>query len=139
MLAGEPIERKPIHLDSPKGADPAVKKALQKPPGCTQRCLLSIYTSRHRLLTRERKSTAQLATMSTTLHQRPPFRAEHLGSLLRPEALLRVKHAIDEGDASLQEELSAVEDTAVKEIVKTQQGLGFRAVSDGEYRRHMFL
>lgn len=75
--------------------------------------------------------------MSTKLHQRPPFRAEHLGSLLRPEALLAERHAIDKGQGD-QKKLTAVEDTSVKEIVKEQLDLGFHAVSDGEYRRHMF-
>lgn len=79
--------------------------------------------------------------MSGKLHQRPPFRAEHLGSLLRPVELLDIRHKIDklQGDhSSLDKELTAVEDTAVKDIVKTQIDLGFHAISDGEYRRHMF-
>lgn len=79
--------------------------------------------------------------MSGKLHQRPPFRAEHLGSLLRPVELLDIRHKIDklQGDhASLDKELTAVEDTAVKDIVKTQIDLGFHGISDGEYRRHMF-
>lgn len=76
--------------------------------------------------------------MSTKLHQRPPFRAEHLGSLLRPAALLDVKHKIDNGQKGLEKDLKAIEDTAVKEIVKEQIDIGFHAVSDGEYRRHMF-
>lgn len=70
-------------------------------------------------------------------HQRPPFRAEHLGSLLRPEPLLRVRHAWEKGEAS-QKDLAALEDTAVQKVVKEQLDLGFHAVSDGEYRRHMF-
>lgn len=75
------------------------------------------------------------------LHQRPPFRAEHLGSLLRPAELLKIRHKIDEFQgkpSGLEKDLAAVEDTAVKDIVKTQLDLGFHPVSDGEYRRHMF-
>ncbi|TAQ88968.1 hypothetical protein B7494_g2704 [Chlorociboria aeruginascens] len=75
--------------------------------------------------------------MALKPHQRPPFRAEHLGSLLRPEALLKVRHAVDKGEGK-QEDLTAVEDTSINDIVKTQLDLGFHAVSDGEYRRHMF-
>jgi methionine synthase II (cobalamin-independent) len=63
----------------------------------------------------------------------PPFRAEHLGSLLRPSVLLSTKSAFDAGNQSA-DELKAAEDAAVKDIVKTQVGLGYRAVSDGEYR-----
>lgn len=76
--------------------------------------------------------------MSTTLHQRPPFRAEHLGSLLRPEPLLDIRHKIDKGQTGLEKDLKGVEDTSVKEIIQEQLDLGFHAVSDGEYRRHMF-
>jgi methionine synthase II (cobalamin-independent) len=75
--------------------------------------------------------------MSAKLHQRPPFRAEHLGSLLRPGPLLDVRHALDKGQGS-QKELKAIEDTSVDQIVKEQQELGFHSISDGEYRRHMF-
>jgi len=76
--------------------------------------------------------------MSGKLHQRPPFRAEHLGSLLRPTALLDVKHKIDNGQKGLEKDLKAVEDSSINDIVKEQIDLGFHAVSDGEYRRHMF-
>lgn len=70
-------------------------------------------------------------------HQRPPFRAEHLGSLLRPEELIKGRAAIDKKEIS-EKELEPVEDNAIKSIVETQIQLGFRPVSDGEYRRHMF-
>lgn len=76
--------------------------------------------------------------MSTKLHSRPPFRAEHLGSLLRPQPLLDVRHKINAGDKSLEKELKNIEDSSVKAIVKEQLDLGYLAVSDGEYRRHMF-
>lgn len=76
-------------------------------------------------------------SMSHALHHRPPFRAEHLGSLLRPKELLDERHAADEGKGD-QKKLTSVEDTSVKDIVKEQLDLGFRAVTDGEYRRHMF-
>lgn len=72
------------------------------------------------------------------LHQRPPFRAEHLGSLLRPPPLLDVRHKIDKGEKGLEQKLKVVEDISVQAIVKEQLELGFHSVSDGEYRRHMF-
>ena len=68
--------------------------------------------------------------MSTKLSQRPPFRAEHLGSLLRPKKVLDTRNAIS-GSKS---ELSKVEDEAIEFCVKKQLELGFHAVSDGEYR-----
>ncbi|TVY83586.1 Uncharacterized protein LSUE1_G001232 [Lachnellula suecica] len=79
--------------------------------------------------------------MTGKLHQRPPFRAEHLGSLLRPAELLDIRHKIDQSQgksSGLEKDLEGVEDTAVKDIVKTQLDLGFHPISDGEYRRHMF-
>jgi methionine synthase II (cobalamin-independent) len=63
----------------------------------------------------------------------PPFRAEHLGSLLRPAELLKTRAAFEAGKASAAD-LKAEEDKAVREIVKAQVELGYRAVSDGEYR-----
>ena len=75
--------------------------------------------------------------MTSKVHQKPPFRAEHLGSLLRPESLLKVRHAVDKNQAT-QKELAPIEDTSIQEIVKTQLDLGYHAVTDGEYRRHMF-
>ena len=71
----------------------------------------------------------------TTLHRSPPFRAEHLGSLLRPENLLQAGVALDDGSIQ-QKQLAVVEDGAVKGIVDLQINLGFCPISDGEYRRH---
>ena len=75
--------------------------------------------------------------MASKLHHRPPFRAEHLGSLLRPAALLDEKHLVDQKKGD-QKKLASIEDDSIKSIVKEQVDLGFHAVSDGEYRRHMF-
>ena len=67
------------------------------------------------------------------LHRNPPFRAEHLGSLLRPQDLLDKRTAVQKGEAK-SEELKPVEDAAIDDIVKKQQEWGFRGISDGEYR-----
>ncbi|KAF7716861.1 Cobalamin-independent methionine synthase [Penicillium ucsense] len=75
--------------------------------------------------------------MAPHLHQRPPFRAEHLGSLLRPQNLLEKKTASEKGEIP-ESALKTVEDQEVQNIVATQLKLGYHAVSDGEYRRHMF-
>lgn len=74
-------------------------------------------------------------------HQRPPFRAEHLGSLLRPKALSEKRILLD-GEkavvAASDKELHELEDEAIDDIVKLQIDLGYHAVTDGEYRRHQF-
>jgi 5-methyltetrahydropteroyltriglutamate--homocysteine methyltransferase len=67
----------------------------------------------------------------------PPFRADHVGSLLRPPALLaaREKRRRDEIPA---EELTRLEDEAIRQAVKLQEDLGFQAVTDGEFRRTLW-
>lgn len=73
--------------------------------------------------------------------QRPPFRAEHLGSLLRPAELVEKRIQLDDKKALeivKDDELHALEDSAINEIVKLQLDLGYHAINDGEYRRHQF-
>jgi methionine synthase II (cobalamin-independent) len=65
----------------------------------------------------------------------PPFRAEHIGSLLRSDELLKKRQEVDRGEAS-ESELKRIEDRDIKSIVKIQLKLGYHAITDGEYRRH---
>ncbi len=69
-----------------------------------------------------------------TQRTKPPFRADHVGSLLRPAALkdARAKHAKGEIDAAA---LKAVEDDAIKAVVKKQEEVGLKLATDGEFRR----
>ena len=77
--------------------------------------------------------------MSRQLHSAPPFRAEHMGSLLRPENLLDVRAKVRETGISEEEAgLPAVEKQAVADVVKLQRDLGFKAVSSGEFNRTRF-
>src|SRR6516225_3985309 len=64
----------------------------------------------------------------------PPFRADHVGSLLRPAALkaAREKRAKGEIDAAA---LKAVEDDAIKDVIKKQEAAGLASITDGEFRR----
>jgi methionine synthase II (cobalamin-independent) len=64
----------------------------------------------------------------------PPFRADHVGSLLRPSALLRARDAHAAGEIEVGE-LRAVEDAAIREAVAMQERVGLRAATDGEFRR----
>jgi 5-methyltetrahydropteroyltriglutamate--homocysteine methyltransferase len=64
----------------------------------------------------------------------PPFRADHVGSLLRPAWLHAAREQRAAGTISA-EELRAVEDRAVREAVALQQEVGLRSVTDGEFRR----
>jgi 5-methyltetrahydropteroyltriglutamate--homocysteine methyltransferase len=65
---------------------------------------------------------------------RPPFRAEHVGSLLRPPQLVAAREQYRQGRISA-EERAAVEDEAIREVVRAQEELGLEAVTDGEFRR----
>ena len=71
--------------------------------------------------------------MASTASRAPPFRAEHLGSLLRPKDLLKERTAFEAGSIKY-DQLEPVEDAAIKKTVKMQTDLGFHAISDGEYR-----
>ena len=65
---------------------------------------------------------------------KPPFRAAHAGSLLRPPELLRAREDAAAGRIT-SDELRAVEDEAIAEAVRMQEGVGLRGVTDGEFRR----
>jgi 5-methyltetrahydropteroyltriglutamate--homocysteine methyltransferase len=68
------------------------------------------------------------------MRDRPPFRADHVGSLLRPAALLeaREEHAAGRIDDA---ELRAAEDSAVRDVVEMQRSAGLQTATDGEFRR----
>ena len=68
----------------------------------------------------------------------PPFRAEHIGSLLRPPALLAARRAAEEGRLSA-EALRAEEDAHIRDAVRLQEDVGLEVVTDGEYRRGIFF
>ena len=64
----------------------------------------------------------------------PPFRADHVGSLLRPAELAEARDKAKRGEIS-PEQCRAVEDACIREAVQMQQAVGLRAVTDGEFRR----
>ena len=65
---------------------------------------------------------------------KPPFRADHVGSLLRPKELLAARADRAAGRISAAE-LRRVEDEAIRKTVKLQEDIGLQGVTDGEYRR----
>ncbi len=68
---------------------------------------------------------------------RPPFRYDHIGSLLRPEALLRSREKFKIGAITL-DELRLHEDECIIDVIKLQEEIGLQAVTDGEFRRASF-
>jgi 5-methyltetrahydropteroyltriglutamate--homocysteine methyltransferase len=76
--------------------------------------------------------------MDTPPLDTPPFRADHVGSLLRPAALkdARVQHASGTiGDAALRE----IEDAEIRTIIRRQEEIGLRLATDGEFRRAVWM
>src|SRR5438045_7050097 len=64
----------------------------------------------------------------------PPFRADHVGSLLRPPRLLEARAAAAKGELPANE-LRAVEDDAIRDVVRMQEDVGLQSATDGEFRR----
>jgi 5-methyltetrahydropteroyltriglutamate--homocysteine methyltransferase len=67
----------------------------------------------------------------------PPFRADHVGSLLRPKPLLEARQRYQNQEISA-DELRAVEDEHIREAIRNEEAVGLRSVTDGEFRRTMF-
>ena len=65
----------------------------------------------------------------------PPFRADHVGSLLRPAPVTEARRQYFEDQAIDKDALRAVEDAAIIDIVRMQEDVGLKAVTDGEARR----
>src|SRR6266436_5719893 len=65
---------------------------------------------------------------------KPPFRADHVGSLLRPAALKAARGKRERGEISAAE-LAAVEDREIEKVIRKQEDIGLRSVTDGEFRR----
>ncbi len=66
-----------------------------------------------------------------------PFRANHVGSLLRPPELHQARERRQRGEIGAAE-LRAVEDRAIREVVKMQEDVGMQGITDGEFRRTLW-
>jgi 5-methyltetrahydropteroyltriglutamate--homocysteine methyltransferase len=69
-----------------------------------------------------------------TLRSLPPFRADHVGSLLRTAPLKQARAQRERGEITA-EQLIAVEDREIAAVIKRQEDIGLKAVTDGEFRR----
>jgi len=67
----------------------------------------------------------------------PPFRADHVGSLLRPEELKRARAERERGEISA-DQLRAIEDRAIAAVIARQAEIGLQSATDGEFRRAMW-
>jgi 5-methyltetrahydropteroyltriglutamate--homocysteine methyltransferase len=67
----------------------------------------------------------------------PPFRADHVGSLLRPQHLQEARARFQRNEIT-KEQLRDIEDDAIRDVVKKQEGVGLQSITDGEFRRTFF-
>ena len=67
---------------------------------------------------------------------KPPFRADHVGSLIRPDNLIKARKAVqDRGTPEAKAELAEIQENAIRDVVRLQESLGLKVVTDGEYNR----
>lgn len=71
----------------------------------------------------------------TAAATKPPYRADIVGSFLRPDSVKAARKARFEDKSLSAEELKAVEDKAIIDVIKMQEAVGLKAVTDGEFRR----
>jgi 5-methyltetrahydropteroyltriglutamate--homocysteine methyltransferase len=85
------------------------------------------------------------ASLPASTRFAPPFRADHVGSLRRPERLMKARekllgvHDLDRNFGPHQNsELRALEDECIREVVKLQEDAGLQSITDGEFRRRIW-
>jgi len=69
-----------------------------------------------------------------TQRSKPPFRADHVGSLLRPAALKQAREQFAKGEIAVAA-LKAIEDREIERVIKKQEEVGLQSITDGEFRR----
>ena len=65
---------------------------------------------------------------------KPPFRADHVGSLIRPDGLIAARQAAEKGELA-REQLQRLQEDAIREVVRLQEDIGLKVVTDGEFNR----
>jgi 5-methyltetrahydropteroyltriglutamate--homocysteine methyltransferase len=65
---------------------------------------------------------------------KPPFRADHVGSLIRPDALIAARRAAENGETT-EAELRRIQADAIRDVVRLQEEIGLRLATDGEFNR----
>ena len=68
---------------------------------------------------------------------KPPFRADHVGSMLRPKSVLDAREKLRCGEITA-EALREIENTAIAQLVRLQEAAGLQSITDGEIRRAYF-
>ena len=68
---------------------------------------------------------------------KPPFRADHVGSLLRPKSITKGFKRLVAGEIDMAE-FGAIQDEAIREVIKLQENAGLKSITDGEFRRNSY-
>ena len=68
---------------------------------------------------------------------KPPFRADHVGSLLRPTSITKGFKRLRAGEIDLAE-FGAIQNEAIREVIKLQENAGLKSITDGEFRRNSY-
>jgi 5-methyltetrahydropteroyltriglutamate--homocysteine methyltransferase len=76
--------------------------------------------------------------MSGSAQSAPPFHAEHIGSLLRPDELRRAFRDLSKGEITA-EKFHSVQEQCIRDVVKMQEDVGLQLVTDGEFRRTTYI
>src|SRR5712692_5710241 len=71
------------------------------------------------------------------LRTMPPFRADHVGSLLRPSELKEARARRERGEIAAAE-LKTIEDRAIEQVIAKEESIGLRGITDGELRREFW-
>mgnify|MGYP002023133209 CR=1 FL=1 len=69
--------------------------------------------------------------------QKPPFHADHVGSLLRPPEIFAARDQLKKGEIST-DNLWEVENEAIRDAVRLQESIGLKSTTDGEFRRNQW-
>ncbi|NMA98159.1 MAG: 5-methyltetrahydropteroyltriglutamate--homocysteine S-methyltransferase, partial [Phyllobacteriaceae bacterium] len=64
---------------------------------------------------------------------KPPYRADVVGSFLRPDSIKAARKARSENSGMSAENLRAIEDEAIRDVIRMQEDAGLKAVTDGEF------
>ena len=68
---------------------------------------------------------------------KPPFRADHVGSLLRPKMITNGFKKLHAGEIT-QDEFKSIQDNAIQDVIKLQENAGLKSITDGEFRRNSY-
>jgi 5-methyltetrahydropteroyltriglutamate--homocysteine methyltransferase len=80
------------------------------------------------------RETAYQPGRTSVKRTSPPFRADHVGSLLRPGAIKEARSRCERGDLGA-DDLKAIEDREIEKVIRKQEQAGLQSITDGEFRR----